>query len=73
MNPKSLVKMANQIAQYFSSEPDKEQAVKGVQLHLQSFWTPAMRFELMVWHVDHYGGDLHPLVRAALEETGKMA
>lgn len=42
----SLVKMANQIAQYFASEPDRALAVQGVRQHLQSFWTPAMRRQL---------------------------
>lgn len=66
MSTDNLIKMANQIAQYFASEPDEEQAVKGVRQHLQSFWTPAMRRELMVWQEEHHGADLHPLVQAAL-------
>lgn len=29
MSAENLVKMANQIAQFFATEPDREQAVKG--------------------------------------------
>ncbi|BAN46147.1 formate dehydrogenase subunit delta [Metapseudomonas resinovorans] len=71
MSTENLIKMANQIAQFFASEPDKEQAVKGVRQHLQSFWTPAMRIELMAWQVEQRGAALHPLVREALTEQGR--
>ncbi|MCY1305485.1 NADH-dependent formate dehydrogenase delta subunit FdsD [compost metagenome] len=71
MSTENLIKMANQIAQFFSTEPDKEQAVRGVRQHLQSFWTPAMRIELMAWQVEHHGECLHPLVQAALAEQGR--
>lgn len=40
MSSENLVKMANQIAHYFDSEPDRALAVQGVRQHLQSFWTP---------------------------------
>lgn len=71
MSAENLVKMANQIAQFFSTEPDQEQAVKGVQQHIQSFWTPAMRIELMAWQLERRGENLHPLVQSALTEMGR--
>ncbi|WP_028630528.1 formate dehydrogenase subunit delta [Metapseudomonas resinovorans] len=71
MSTDNLIKMANQIAQFFATEPDKGQAVKGVRTHLQSFWTPAMRIELMAWQVEHHGENLHPLVQEALAEQGR--
>lgn len=69
MSIENLIKMANQIGQYFASEPDHELAVRGVQQHLQNFWTPAMRRELRDWQEQNPGDELHPLVRAALTET----
>ncbi|MCJ1886481.1 formate dehydrogenase subunit delta [Pseudomonas sp. LA21] len=72
MNVENLIKMANQIGQYFASEPDREQAVRGVHQHLKSFWTPAMLRDLKAWLERHPDGDLHLLVQAALlEETAK--
>ncbi|POA67804.1 formate dehydrogenase subunit delta [Pseudomonas sp. GW531-T4] len=68
MSSESLIKMANQIAQFFASEPDKAQAVRSVRQHLKSFWTPAMCRELTAWEVTHPGAVLHPLVQAALKE-----
>ncbi|MCY1275452.1 NADH-dependent formate dehydrogenase delta subunit FdsD [compost metagenome] len=69
MSIDNLIKMANQIGQYFASEPDRELAVRGVQQHLQSFWTPAMRRQLVAWQAEHPGDGLHPLVREALGES----
>ncbi|HGM5579319.1 TPA: formate dehydrogenase subunit delta [Pseudomonas putida] len=66
MSSDNLVKMANQIAHYFDSEPDRALAVQGVRQHLQSFWTPAMRRQLSEWIVDHAGEGLDSKVREAL-------
>ena len=66
MSSDNLVKMANQIAHYFDSEPDRDKAVQGVRQHLQSFWTPAMRRQLGEWIEVHAGEGLDPKVREAL-------
>ena len=66
MSIENLVKMANQIAHYFDSEPDHALAVKGVQQHLQNFWTPAMRRQLGEWAQAHAGEGLDPKVREAM-------
>ncbi|WP_460418605.1 formate dehydrogenase subunit delta [Pseudomonas sp. microsymbiont 2] len=66
MSNDNLVKMANQIAHYFDSEPDREKAVQGVRLHLQNFWTPAMRRQLGEWVEAHGGEGLDSKVREAL-------
>ncbi|MED5609665.1 MULTISPECIES: formate dehydrogenase subunit delta [Pseudomonas] len=73
MSIDNLVKMANQIGQYFASEPDRELAVSGVRQHLRSFWTPAMRRELAAWLAQHPDADLHPLVQEALKEPAESA
>ncbi|WP_248919405.1 formate dehydrogenase subunit delta [Pseudomonas entomophila] len=66
MSSDNLVKMANQIAHYFDSEPDHAKAVQGVRQHLQSFWTPAMRQQLRAWSDAHAGAELDSKVREAL-------
>ncbi|SEO08327.1 formate dehydrogenase subunit delta [Pseudomonas sp. NFACC39-1] len=73
MSSESLIKMANQIAQYFASEPDHTLAVNGVRQHMKSFWTPAMRRQLSAWQTEHPGAVLHPLVVEALTETQGVA
>jgi len=46
MQAEDLVRMANQIAHFFSPYPD-EDAVEGVRDHLVKFWEPGMRKELL--------------------------
>lgn len=70
MSTANLIKMVNQIAQYFANEPDQEQAVLSVRNHLQMFWTPGMRKELLAWQTEHHGADLHPLAQAAVSGAG---
>ncbi|MCE0915188.1 formate dehydrogenase subunit delta [Pseudomonas sp. NMI760_13] len=67
MSSDNLVKMANQIAHYFDSEPDHAKAVQGVRQHLQSFWTPAMRRQLGERLQAEGGEGLDVLVREALQ------
>ena len=43
MSTDNLIKMANQIAQYFANEADQQHAVLSVSNHLQMFWSPGMR------------------------------
>ncbi len=63
MQGDDLVRMANQIAQFFSAYPE-EDAIEGIRDHLQKFWPPSMRKELLA----AAGGlvptevELHPLV-----------
>jgi len=43
METKNLIRMANDIGNFFKSYPDKEQAKKDIVLHIQKFWAPNMR------------------------------
>jgi formate dehydrogenase subunit delta len=66
MQGDELVRMANQIAQFFSAYPE-EDAVEGVRDHLDKFWPPSMRKELVaitggLIPAEH---ELHPLVLQA--------
>jgi formate dehydrogenase subunit delta len=62
-----LVKMANDIGNFFESEPDRVKGAKGVADHLRSFWDPRMRRQILA-HVDRSSGaGLKPLVLTALE------
>ncbi len=70
MSTANLIKMANQIANYFASQTDHEQAVLGVRNHLQMFWAPSMRKELLAWQTEHQGADLHPLAQEAVSGAG---
>ncbi|MCO6180292.1 formate dehydrogenase subunit delta [Ciceribacter sp. RN22] len=55
-----LVRMANQIASFFASQPEATR-VDGVATHINRFWEPRMRRQL--FEILDAGGDgLDPLV-----------
>jgi formate dehydrogenase subunit delta len=41
-----LVKMANDIGNFFRAEPDREDAIAGIANHIAKFWTKRMRAKL---------------------------
>ena len=43
MDAQHLIKMANQIGDFFESMPDKAEAQEGVANHIEKFWDPRMR------------------------------
>lgn len=56
MDIQNLIKMANQIGGYFSSYPDQQEASKEIATHLERFWAPSMRMQL-IDHVDYNHGE----------------
>jgi formate dehydrogenase subunit delta len=71
MNSEKLIRMANEIADFFRPYPE-QQAVTGIRDHLVAYWTRKMR-ETVLAHADHGGEGLDPLVVKALRsfKTGK--
>jgi formate dehydrogenase subunit delta len=57
--------MANDIGNFFKSEPDHTVAVDSVASHLRRFWDPRMRKEIVAY-VDGGGAGLMDLVREAV-------
>ena len=66
MNPQKLVKMANEIATFFESDPDQSATGAQIALHLARFWDPRLRRELLKWVDEHHGEGLLPSVLAAI-------
>lgn len=66
MNPHHLATMANDIAHFFSAEPDHAMAVDGLVNHLKKFWEPRMRRQLIAYAAGEGAAELHPLVKEAL-------
>src|SRR5271168_5005919 len=61
-----LVKMANDIGNFFRAEPEREDAVAGIANHIAKFWTRRMR-EKIAAHMKQAGNaDLDELPREAL-------
>ena len=53
-NAEKLIKMANQIGEFFAAMPDREQAMTDIFGHLRRSWEPRMRRALYD-HIDHHG------------------
>ncbi|MGA2777247.1 MAG: formate dehydrogenase subunit delta [Steroidobacteraceae bacterium] len=63
-----LIQMANDIGNFFRSEPKREDAVAGIANHIAKFWTPRMRQKLLA-HLDAHGADgLDDLPMAAVSD-----
>ena len=60
-----LVKMANDIGQFFAVYPDTPETEQEIAAHLQRFWTPDMRATLRDY-VAQGGAGLRPLVARAV-------
>ena len=65
MDTENLVKMANNIAHFFSAEPDANLAVNGVVDHLSRFWETRMR-KAIIQHHKAGGAGLSELAGAAV-------
>ena len=66
-----LIRMANQIATFFQSQPEPAQ-LDGIALHINKFWEPRMRrrfFELL----DNQTDGFLPLVRHASAQIKRPA
>lgn len=66
MSPEKMVRMANQIATFFRSQPGDDQAAR-VAAYLRDFWEPRMRAQLKE-HVANGAADLDALVIEAARE-----
>jgi formate dehydrogenase subunit delta len=72
MDANKLVKMANDIAAFFASEPVHATAVDGVANHVKRFWEPRMRIAILA-ALDAGGAHgMHELVVEALTKHRQM-
>ena len=69
MESADLVRMANQIADYFSVYPPAE-AIDGIAKHIHASWEPRMRNALKA-HIDKGGDGLSPLFLEAMADYFK--
>ena len=64
MSPDKLAYMANQIGKFFAHQPH-DKAVAAIADHIQKFWDPRMRSEILA-HLQAV--QLDPSVREAVEQ-----
>jgi formate dehydrogenase subunit delta len=68
MKTETLIKMANQIGDFFEAEPNKAQAEQDIALHLNKFWTKDMRNQIAEHVKSAQGVGLHAQVIAAISK-----
>jgi formate dehydrogenase subunit delta len=64
--------MANDIADFFNSESDKEIAAEGVKKHIMRSWDPRMR-KAIIAHSQANGEGLSPLAAQAVKKLLEIA
>jgi formate dehydrogenase subunit delta len=67
MGDEHLVKMANQISDFFRLKPEEE-AIAGAADHIRKFWDPRMRAKLATY-LANGGEGLKPLALKAAERA----
>ena len=55
MSPETMIRMANQIAAFFKTQPKIDQA-QGVADHISDFWEPRMKAQLVAYVTDGGAG-----------------
>ena len=75
MNVQRLVAMANDISNFFGSDPDPDAAAEQVAGHLKKFWEPRMRAEIVAAYRENPGAlkNLSEVGRNAVAELAKTA
>lgn len=66
MDIHNLVHMANQIGEFFSAYPDRNEALDGIANHIRKFWEPRMRLKLFESIDQGQTGELSELVAQSL-------
>ncbi len=72
MQTEQLIKMANQIGDFFEAEPNQLQAQEDIANHLNRFWTLDMRRQLTTYVKEQNGTGLHQRVIAAISKHLKV-
>ena len=78
MNTDLLIKMANEIGEFFDGASEPQQAVRDVAAHLKRYWEPRMRAQIIRYCAERHGAGLTDLARQAVgllqaESPGKDA
>jgi formate dehydrogenase subunit delta len=68
MEAEKLIKMANQVGDFYEAFPDKAEARKEIAGHLNKFWNSAMRKSIATYVKEKQGAGLHAQVIEAIQE-----
>jgi formate dehydrogenase subunit delta len=66
MNIDLLIKMTNEIGQFFSGVSDPEQAARDVAAHLRRYWEPRMRAQILDYYEQRQGAGLTEIAKGGI-------
>jgi formate dehydrogenase subunit delta len=71
MKTERLIKMANDIGDFFNAESNKEIAAEGIRKHIQRSWDPRMR-QAIIAYCKQDGSALSDLARTAVSRLDQV-
>jgi len=72
MDINNLIKMANQIGQFFEGGGKPDMVAGDIAGHLKRFWHPRMRAQLLEYADEHDGEGLRPSVMDAIQSNADV-
>ena len=72
MHNDTLIKMANQVGDFFSADPNVSLANLEIANHLNRFWTLDMRQQIALYVSEKNGAGLHAQVVTAISQHLKI-
>ncbi|HEY4750681.1 MAG TPA: formate dehydrogenase subunit delta [Steroidobacteraceae bacterium] len=63
MNIDLLIKMTNEISEFFAGTTDADSAAKDVANHLRRYWEPRMRAQMLKYYEERQGAGLNDLAK----------
>ena len=66
MNIDLLIKMANEIGDFWTGVTDPEQAARDVASHLKRYWEPRMRKQMLAYYEERQGAGLSDVAKSAV-------
>jgi formate dehydrogenase subunit delta len=66
MNIDLLIKMANEIGDFFAGTTDKDGAARDVANHLKRYWEPRMRAQMLSYYEQRNGAGLSDIAKNAV-------
>jgi formate dehydrogenase subunit delta len=66
MNIDLLIKMTNEIGDFFAGTGDKAEATEAVARHLRRYWDPRMRAQIIKYYEERSGAGLSDIALGAV-------
>ena len=66
MNIDLLIKMTNEIGEFFAGTAEAPEAARAVANHLKRYWEPRMRAQMITYFEERDGAGLTELARSAV-------